>query len=211
MYNLTTGFLIVSLWLKQVFSDSNNIILWHESEDVNKKKTPYFQNFSWFQCYVFKLCMIMCVIAPIAQVMHDYVCVIAPIAHSVKWSLVHETFCENCSHFILKRFHPYSFGEVCLLEESYENMWKFQILTILRAPSIRHQPSIAFLFCETKKLCFWQHCIGYPFIIYFIYYVRVYFDIKAVTVETNVKKRTYPRSCPWLHPYGKRQSLLWVW
>ena len=32
-----------------------------------------------------------------------------------------------------------SFGEVCYLEESYENMQKIQILKILRPPSIRHQ------------------------------------------------------------------------
>ena len=42
-----------------MFSDSNNIFLWYESEDINKN--AYFQNFSWFQFYVFKLCMIMCV------------------------------------------------------------------------------------------------------------------------------------------------------
>ena len=36
------------------------IFLWYESEDINKKQA-YFQNFSWFQFYVLKLCMIMCV------------------------------------------------------------------------------------------------------------------------------------------------------
>ena len=40
------------------FSDSNNIILWLELEDISKKKT-YFKNFSWFQFYVYKLCMII--------------------------------------------------------------------------------------------------------------------------------------------------------
>ena len=48
---------------KGIFSDSNNIFLWHESED--KQKKAYFQNFSWFNFYVYKLCMIMCIgIAP---------------------------------------------------------------------------------------------------------------------------------------------------
>ena len=51
---------MVSVQLKGIVSDSNNIFLWNESEDINKKK-PYFQNFSWFQFHVFKLCMIMCV------------------------------------------------------------------------------------------------------------------------------------------------------
>ena len=36
----------------------------------------------------------------------------------------------------MKWFQPNSFGEVCFLEESYENMQKIQILTILRVPSI---------------------------------------------------------------------------
>ena len=49
-------------FLKGIVSDSNNIFLWYESEDMNKK--AYFQNFSWFQFYVFKLYMIiMCFIA----------------------------------------------------------------------------------------------------------------------------------------------------
>ena len=89
---------------KEVFSDSNNIILWH---DINKK--AYFQNCSWFQFYVFKLYAWLCV----------FYC-----SHRL-----------NCSHFTLKCFQPYSFGEVCFLEERYENMPKIQILTILRAPS----------------------------------------------------------------------------
>ena len=49
--------------VKGIFTDSNNIFLWHESEDINEK--AYFQNFSWFQFYIFKLCMIMCFIAPV--------------------------------------------------------------------------------------------------------------------------------------------------
>ena len=73
------------------------------------------------------------------QVMHDYICFIASIDYCVKYSLVYENFCENCSHFILKWFQPNSFGEVCFLEESYKNMQKIHILKILRTPSIRHQ------------------------------------------------------------------------
>ena len=47
----------IGVWaLKGILGDSNNIFLWHESEDVNKKD---FQNFSWFQFYIYKLCMIM--------------------------------------------------------------------------------------------------------------------------------------------------------
>ena len=55
--------------IKGIFSDSNNIFLWHESEDINKKSlNPKFQ------------------LIPILrfQVMHDYVCFIAPIDYCVK-------------------------------------------------------------------------------------------------------------------------------
>ena len=41
--------------IKGIISDSDNIFSWHKS---NK---GYFQNFSWFQFYVYKLCMIMCI------------------------------------------------------------------------------------------------------------------------------------------------------
>ena len=49
--------------IKEVFSDFNNMVLWHESEDI------YFmtwirKHFSWFQSYVFNLCTIMCVSLP---------------------------------------------------------------------------------------------------------------------------------------------------
>ena len=54
----------IIVYIKGIFTDSNNIFLWHESEDINGKKA-HFQNFSWFQFYAFKLCMIVCFIAPI--------------------------------------------------------------------------------------------------------------------------------------------------
>ena len=53
---------IIRKRIKWIFSDSNNIFLWHESENINKKSLfPKFQ------------------LIPILQVMHDYVCFIAPI------------------------------------------------------------------------------------------------------------------------------------
>ena len=54
---------------KGIFSDSNNIFLWYESEDINKKSLfPKFQ------------------LIPILhfRVMHDYVCFIAPIGYCVE-------------------------------------------------------------------------------------------------------------------------------
>ena len=55
--------------VKGIFSDSNNIFLWHESEDTNEKSLfPKFQ------------------LIPILrfQVMQDYVCFIAPIDYCVE-------------------------------------------------------------------------------------------------------------------------------
>ena len=49
------------------------------------------------------------------------------VFHCSHGLLVYETFCENCAHFILKWLQPNSFGEVCFLEESYENVQKFLI------------------------------------------------------------------------------------
>ena len=68
------------------------------------------------------------------QVMHGYVCFIAPIDYFVELSLVYETFCENCSHFILKWFQPNSFGELCFLEDSYRNMQKFKYFNFWESP-----------------------------------------------------------------------------
>ena len=84
--------------LKEFLVIFTTSFLWHESED--KQKKACFQNFIWFHIwfYVFKLCMI-------------YVCFIAPIDHCVEWSLMYETFCENCSHFILKWFQPNFLGK----------------------------------------------------------------------------------------------------
>ena len=61
--------LILDLLLKGIFSDSNNIFLWYESEDINKKSLfPKFQ------------------LIPILhfRVMYDYVRFIAPIGYCVE-------------------------------------------------------------------------------------------------------------------------------
>ena len=61
--------------LKGIFSDSNNIFLWHQPENTHTHPHPHppppthtqkkpFQNFSWYQ-FTYKLYMIMCIgIAP---------------------------------------------------------------------------------------------------------------------------------------------------
>ena len=82
---------MISKWfrnhVKGIVSDSNNIILWHESEDVNKKSLlPKFQ-----------LILILRF-----QVMHDYVRFIAPIDYWVELSRgVTPNFYINYFAFIL--------------------------------------------------------------------------------------------------------------
>ena len=79
--------MLVKLYLKGIFTDSNNIFLLHESEDINEKKIISKISVDSNLCF---------------HVMHDYVCFIVPIDYCVEQSLVYETFCENCSHFVLK-------------------------------------------------------------------------------------------------------------
>ena len=62
-------FTLKSCIIKGIFSDSNNIFLWHDSEDINKKSL--FPKFKLIPILHF-------------QVMHDYVCFIAPIDYCVE-------------------------------------------------------------------------------------------------------------------------------
>ena len=53
---------------------------------------------------------------------------------------MYETFLWKLLSFHTKMiFSLIPFGEVCFLEDSYENMQKNQVLKIVRAPSIQHQ------------------------------------------------------------------------
>ena len=63
------NWLLEKIGLKGIVSDSNNIFLWHESEDINKKSLfPKIQ---------------LIPMSPF-QVMHNYVCFIAPIDYCVE-------------------------------------------------------------------------------------------------------------------------------
>ena len=109
---------------KGIVSDSNNIFLWHESEDINKESL-----FPTFQLGLISR----------FQVMHDMCVSLRPQTTVLNKVSCTRLSVKNCSHFILKWFQPNSFGELCFLEESYGNMQKIQILKNLRAPSIHHQ------------------------------------------------------------------------
>ena len=61
--------LLYLAYLKGIVTDSNNIFLWHESEDINKKSL--FPKFQFIPSSNF-------------QVMHDYVRFIAPIDYCVE-------------------------------------------------------------------------------------------------------------------------------
>ena len=97
------------------------IFLWHESEDINMKSL-----FRKFQ------------LIPILrlQVKHDSCCVsLLHWLYCVKLSLIDETFCENCSHFILNDFSLIPLGNVLLRGE----LQKDAKIQILRVPSIQNQ------------------------------------------------------------------------
>ena len=83
----------LSIILKVVFSDSNNIILtWirrYQKKKKKKKKKSLFRKFQMIPILTFHF-------------MHDDVCFIAPIDFCVELSLVDETFFEICSYFILR-------------------------------------------------------------------------------------------------------------
>ena len=98
-------------------------------------KKAYFQKFSWFQLYVYKL------------IMHDYVfqCSMmlgSSMYYSVyKLTAVNDNLYENdYFYFILKKFQLLrnSLREVWFLEEKYKLMPKILNLTNERAPSIRN-------------------------------------------------------------------------
>ena len=99
-----------------------------------KTKQAYFWNLSWFQAYIFKLRKIINVcfiLLPQTTILNKASCTrlcmkIALISH---WTISHWT--------ILQLFN--FLGEVCFLQENYENMHKIQILTNLRASFIWHQ------------------------------------------------------------------------
>ena len=105
--------------MKGIVSDSNNIFVWHDSEDINRMRSfPKFH-----------LIPILCL-----QVMHDCVDWHCSTDYCVKLILVDENLCENCFYFSLKWFLLNSFGEMCFLEESYKLMQKIQILKLWQCP-----------------------------------------------------------------------------
>ena len=54
--------LVTIFVIKGIFVGFNNIFLWHEWEDISKKKkNAYFLNFSKIKLYILKLRLIMCV------------------------------------------------------------------------------------------------------------------------------------------------------
>ena len=89
----------VNSWAESYF-----FMTWIRRHTVITKK---FQNFSWFQFYVYKL--------------YDYIYYYhCSIDNCVELNINNNNFCENSSHFILKWFLPNSFGELRFLEESYK-------------------------------------------------------------------------------------------
>ena len=95
-------FFFFLLMVKGIVSDSNNIFLWHESEEINKTSSfPKFQ------------------LIPISrfQVMHDYACFIAPIDYCVDRLSVKIALMSYWSDFSL-----IPFGGIVLLRGE---LWKY--------------------------------------------------------------------------------------
>ena len=135
-------------WIKGLFHDSNNIILWHDSKDINKKSL----------LQKFELILILCL-----QVMHNYVWFITPIDCCVELIILDKTFCENCSHFIKKWFQPNSFAEICFLEERYKKMqnkkkkrkdWKFLERPVYEIREYAFKDNMIIIDSNDLKFCF---------------------------------------------------------
>ena len=103
-----------------ILSDSNTIILTWIRRYKQKRHTSKIS----VDSNIYKLCIIMwCFIAPKTTVLNQFI--------------IDDNFCMNCSHFILKWFHPKSFGEMCFSEESYKQIQKIQILKIWERPQYK--------------------------------------------------------------------------
>ena len=109
-----------------VVNSEQELILTASFYDMNQKiltKKGYFQNFSWFQLYTYKLCMI-------------YVHWHCFIDCCVKSSLVDKTSWDNCFYFTLKWFLLNFLGNVLLRGELQKMQKKFEFWNFLKVPSI---------------------------------------------------------------------------
>ena len=103
-------------FFKGLFSDSSNIFLWHESEDItnkqtNKKQTTTTKKPLFPQVQLIPILCELCCISLLHRLCVEFV-------------VVDESLCVNCSHFTLKWFQLNSFREMCFLEENYQQMKK---------------------------------------------------------------------------------------
>ena len=145
---------------KGIVSDSHNIFIWYESEDINKKRLfPKFQlikishlhsmhdytgewwnsikisqKTGWFDCFCLRprcACSLFTLLDTPVDYMHWH----CSIYCHVKLILVDENLCENCFYFTMKWLLLNSFGEMCFLEESYKNKWtKFKFWNFWECP-----------------------------------------------------------------------------
>ena len=102
-----------------IFRDSNNIFLWHESEDINQKKKKIISKISFDSNFTFTSYAWLSL-----ALLQRLLCLIG---------LVDETLGENALISLSNFFLFNSFGEMCFLEESYKMVQKIQILKFLRA------------------------------------------------------------------------------
>ena len=104
-------------WIKEMFNDSSNIFLWHESVDTKKKLISEISVDSkfTFTSYVW-LCVLHCSIDCCVEII-----------------IVYDNLFEKCSHFLMKWFQLNSFEEMCFLWESYiqmQQIWEYPLNVI---------------------------------------------------------------------------------
>ena len=84
-----------------------SMILTTSFYNMNQKiltKKVYFQIFSWFQFYIYKLCMIMCI-------------VIAPQTTVVNWFASTKIYVKIA---LILHWNDFCLGEMCFMEETYK-------------------------------------------------------------------------------------------
>ena len=129
--------------------DSDNIFygmkqkIYIKLKKKKKKEEVYFQNFKWFQFFVFKFCMI----------------------RPIRTTLLHKVSCTklyvktNCSHFIQKLFYPNSFLEERPLFDIMEYAFNFHVASFRRNNDHGHVDYVCSPCWCAKNFNRWLFCV----------------------------------------------------
>ena len=95
----------ITYWIKGIVSDSNNIFLWYELKDINKKKM--ISKISVDSNFTFTSYTGLCAMALLYR--------LQGLINSGRWESMWKLLLFHTEWFLLN-----SFGEMCFLEESYK-------------------------------------------------------------------------------------------